>query len=411
MTLAGTAAESLATKADAYGVASDETRLTWRLLAGRGTRAGLPAILARPSTTYLSLARHAIFHGLGVLGIKQGQTVLVPAYHCAAFVEPILAFGARVVFYKVGLDCMPDLVDVSRKVDAQTRAIVAVHYFGFEAPIDRLKELCEAHQLFLIEDCAHVLVDSAAGRALGSHGHISVFSFRKFLPLHEGACLVNNTEPGAGAVTLRAAGWRHSLRMKKHLMEKLCVDSGGLAATLANGVQAGLKRMKRTLPCEASTTDGVPILKEESPSFDSSLADQPMAYLSQRVLQNSAVSRIVEQRRANYKHLLQATAGLAGITPLFPCLPTGTCPWVFPVMSSLVKDLHKQLRARGVAAAAWDGVIHPSLPIAHFPEAAQLYANLIFLPLHQDLSFATLDAMVDVLTSVISLNAQKARPS
>lgn len=411
MTSAGSAKESQAAASDTFGVASNETRLTWRLLAGRGTRAGLPEILARPSTTYLSLARYAIFHGLGLLGIQRGETVLVPAYHCAAFVEPVLAFGARVVFYKVGLDCMPDLADVSRKVDAQTRAIVAVHYFGFAAPIDALMNLCEAHQLFLIEDCAHVLVNCAAARTLGSHGHISVFSFRKFLPLCEGACLVNNAKPGAGPLKLRATGWRHTLRMTKHLVEKFCTDSGGVAASLANRAQAGFKSMTRTLPPEALTKGGQPSLTQEPPPFDLALADESMAHLSQRVLRNSVLVRIVEQRRANYEHLLQATAGLAGITPLFPRLPAGICPWVFPVVSSLVKDLHKRLRERGVAAAAWDGVMHPSLPIAQFPEAAQLYAKLIFLPLHQDLSAARLDAMVDVLKSVLSLNAQKARPS
>ncbi len=320
---------------DAFSVASNETRLDWGVLAGRGEGAGLPKILARPSTRYMLLARNAIFHCLGLPGIEPGQTVLVPAYYCAAFVEPILAYGAHVVFYKVGLDCMPDLADVAMKVDERTRAIVAVHYFGFPVPIEALLTLCEARQLFLIEDCAHVLIDRAAGSTLGSHGHISVFSFRKFLPLQDGACLVINADLGAATVRLRPEGWRQSARTMKNLVEKLCADSDGATARVANGLLARAGRVSRRLFPQPVAASGAPTLNLTAPVFDAALADLPMSHLSQRVLRNSALERIVQQRRANYEYLLQATEGLAGLC--IPSLCTGPAPGCSPSFRLVLK--------------------------------------------------------------------------
>jgi len=112
--------------------------------------------------------------------------VLVPAYICASAVEPIEAFGAKVVFYEVGRDCLPDVSDLEAKIDDRTRAVLAVHYFGFPCGIRQIRKICDRHGLSLIEDCAHVLRGEDGGQPLGTFGEASVFSWRKFLPLYDG---------------------------------------------------------------------------------------------------------------------------------------------------------------------------------------------------------------------------------
>src|SRR5262249_56326243 len=49
-------------------------------------------------------ARSAIYHGLGLLGLAPGDGVLVPSYHCAAAVEPLLRYGAQARFYGIRRD-------------------------------------------------------------------------------------------------------------------------------------------------------------------------------------------------------------------------------------------------------------------------------------------------------------------
>src|SRR5262249_2319693 len=136
----------------------------------------------RRSAHYLFWARSGIYHGLAALGVKPADNVLVPAYHCTSLVEPILRYGSEVKFYDVNVDLTPNFDDIREKIDRKTRAILAIHYFGFPQPIRKFRELCRAHGLYLIEDCAHVLNGSTQeGIALGESGDISIFSWRKFL--------------------------------------------------------------------------------------------------------------------------------------------------------------------------------------------------------------------------------------
>ena len=67
-----------------------------------------------------------------------------------------------------------------------------VHYFGFPQDMAAIAELCREQRLYLIEDCAHVFGAQPA-LELGKHGDVSVFSWRKFLPLFDGCDLLINS--------------------------------------------------------------------------------------------------------------------------------------------------------------------------------------------------------------------------
>ncbi|SEM77109.1 dTDP-4-amino-4,6-dideoxygalactose transaminase [Nitrosospira multiformis] len=382
-------------------VISNESRLNWLNLVGFGKRGKLPAYLECQSTQYVFLARNAIYHGLKILGIRAGQKILVPAYHCSAIVDPIQAFGAKVVFYRIAPDCSPDLEDVKSKLDNQTKAILAVHYFGFPAPVEQLKAFCATHKLFLIEDCAHVFKDSSNLNTLGSHGHISFFSFKKFLPVYDGGCLMINMNLPFERLQLQKEGAALSLKVAKNLLERVMADSSDPTARSLGNLLIKVYRGMRVFFPRKLENSKVLGLSVTAPRFDSSFADLPMTRLSQRVLRSADFGSIVERRRANYNYLVRATVGLRGFVPLHPQLPEVICPWVFPAFSTQVKNLHKQLREHGVAAFAWDGVIHPTLPLEEFPEVVDLYNNLICLPIHQDLKRQDLDFMVEILKGLI----------
>ena len=70
------------------------------------------------------------------------------------------------------------------------RAVIAVHFCGYPAEVLALRELCDAHGLILIEDCAQAIgayVD-AGGRQVGTVGELGCFSFfsKKQLCVGEG---------------------------------------------------------------------------------------------------------------------------------------------------------------------------------------------------------------------------------
>jgi dTDP-4-amino-4,6-dideoxygalactose transaminase len=349
-------------------------------------------------THFLFWARNAIYHGLKALRITRDDNVLVPSFHCTSVVEPILKYGAEVKFYEINADLLPDMADITRKIDNKTRAILAIHYFGFPQPLSFLKNLCRQQGLYLIEDCAHVLMGAGEdGRPLGSLGDISIFSWRKFLPTYDGGQLVINNPDLEIEIPLNTGGLVFQLKVTKNVVDKLIGDSGNRMCRLL----AGLSRVPSLIARKLARTNGQSVtalsVNSYDLDFDVGAANLKMSSLSKYIVQNSDIPEIVAKRRANYNQVLEALKALPGVSPLYPSLSENVCPWVFPLLVHEIKDFHLILRASGVPAFTWSGVIHPSLPLNQFPQSKFLYDNLVFLPIHQSLNSKQMDTMIQVL--------------
>jgi dTDP-4-amino-4,6-dideoxygalactose transaminase len=135
--------------------------------------------------------------------------------------------------------------------------------------------------------------------------------------------------------------------------------------------------------------------------FDASSLTLGMSSSSRLILRNSDLRDVAQRRRGNYARLRSAIGRVPGLVPLFPDLPEGVCPWVFPVIAPGRSGFHRELRERGVPAVTWGDVIHPSVSLGEFPDAAFLYENVVFLPIHQSLSEAELNVIADVVAEAV----------
>jgi perosamine synthetase len=379
-----------------------EPKLEWKMLSPNFRRPKLFFQRNGRPFYYLFLARNGIYHGLTALGLKAGENVLVPAYHCAALVEPILRHGSEVKFYDVNMDLTPNFDDINGKIDRNTRAILVVHYFGFPQPIRKFTELCQARGLYLIEDCAHVLAgETDEGVGLGDSGDISIFSWRKFLPLYDGGQLLINNPQVKVNVPWETGGLLLSLKIVKNTIDRLCADhAGGWLRCLSWPGQLFSMLARR---CTASNSGGrraVNINSYET-EFDPSCVNIRMSSISKAILKRAKISEIVEKRRRNYERLVNTVQSVAGVSSLYSRLPKNVCPWVFPLVIHGIKDAQLRLRARGIPASTWGGVIHPSLVLEQFPSARFLYGNLVFLPTHQSLEERDLRSMTEILDQVL----------
>ena len=68
------------------------------------------------------------------------------------------------------------LNEIKSAITNKTKAIIVVHLYGVAAPITEIKELCDRHKLFLIEDCSQAHGAMYRGRRVGSFGDIGCFS-------------------------------------------------------------------------------------------------------------------------------------------------------------------------------------------------------------------------------------------
>jgi dTDP-4-amino-4,6-dideoxygalactose transaminase len=129
--------------------------------------------------------------------IKPGDEVIIPSY---TFVSTALAFvrqGAKIIF--ADSNSQNPNIDAGRieaLITERTKAIVPVHYAGIACDMDVIMKLADKYNLLVIEDAAQAIDSYYKGKALGSIGHMSAFSFHETKNINsgEGGMLVINDQ-------------------------------------------------------------------------------------------------------------------------------------------------------------------------------------------------------------------------
>ena len=169
------------------------------------------AIAVNSCTAALHLANVA-------LDLGPGDEVIVPSLTFAATANAVAMTGATAVFADVkGLDDWTiDPDSVAARITSKTRAVVVMHYGGYACDMNRLKDICDAAGIALVEDAAHALTGYLDGRHLGTIGRIGCFSFfsNKVMTTAEGGMLVTDD----AAIADRAR------RMRSHGQTKTAID-------------------------------------------------------------------------------------------------------------------------------------------------------------------------------------------
>lgn len=152
-----------------------------------------------------SSATGALHLGLAALGIGAGDEVIVPDITWIASVAPIAHLGATIRFADIDPHtwCISPS-SVEALINSRTRAVVAVHLYGNPADVVRLREICAAAGIFLVEDAAEAIGTLVAGARAGTFGHFAVFSFHgtKTITTGEGGMLVTGDKELADRVRI-----------------------------------------------------------------------------------------------------------------------------------------------------------------------------------------------------------------
>lgn len=120
----------------------------------------------------------ALVCSLKAAGIGAGDQVLTTPHTFVATTEAIVTVGADPVFVDIDADThLIDLNLLEQSITPQTRAVLFVDIYGQCPDLDRLRKICNRHQLIMIEDAAHSLGASWHHRLLGSQADYTCFSF------------------------------------------------------------------------------------------------------------------------------------------------------------------------------------------------------------------------------------------
>ncbi|WP_313172116.1 lipopolysaccharide biosynthesis protein RfbH [Stenotrophomonas sp.] len=115
---------------------------------------------------------------LGERAIGKGDEVIGVAAGFPTTVNPILQCGAVPVFVDVELgtyNVNAELIEAA--ITPRTRAIMLAHTLGNPFNLGVVRELCDRHGLWLIEDCCDALGSTYNGKLVGSFGDIGTLSF------------------------------------------------------------------------------------------------------------------------------------------------------------------------------------------------------------------------------------------
>ncbi len=137
-----------------------------------------------------------------LLNIQPGDEIIAPSYTFVSTVNAFVSKGAKVLFADSRSD-HPGIDEnkVEKLITKRTKAIIPVHYAGVSCDMDKIMDIANRHNLYVVEDAAQAVesyytCENGIKTPLGSIGHLGAFSFHetKNISSGEGGMVVINDE-------------------------------------------------------------------------------------------------------------------------------------------------------------------------------------------------------------------------
>lgn len=367
-----------------------------------GAAAPVVGIRDLPNKAFTTSGRAALYHALLQSALPPNSAVLVPTYHCPTMIAPVLLAGHRPSYFGIGPDGLPDLVSIEASQAEAAGAMIVPHYFGLTQSLRDVRRWCDAHDIVLIEDCAHSYFGQAGERAVGTWGDYATTSLSKFFPLPEAGLLASAHRPLA-TLDLRSQGLTAEL--------KGCIDvleTGVRFHRLAglNSILGSCFRFKARLRSQNSAKSDAAVSDN---SFDAEqlMRGCDMARIDARTLLASRAlyasvrpSRIVALRRRNYDLYAAALGRLPGMEHLAGLPKNPVAPYVYPVWVDDADRVYHGLRALGVPVFRWDR-IWPGTPRQAGDAGSSWSHHLLQMLCHQDLEVEDIEYSIHCLQRML----------
>jgi perosamine synthetase len=173
------------------------------------------ALLGSRYALAVSSCSAALFLSLKALDLPRGARVLIPAFTFAAVPSAVVHADCTPVLVEVGQNYRVDMADFAAKLPGAD-AVMISHMRGHTSDMDAIMALADAAGIPVIEDAAHSLGTTWAGRNIGTIGRIGCFSFQsyKLVNAGEGGIMVtDDPELAARAIIMSGA---YEANWKKH---------------------------------------------------------------------------------------------------------------------------------------------------------------------------------------------------
>ena len=320
-------------------------------------------------TLLLNNCTAAIYVGLRTLGIGPGDEVIISTINFVACAGAVVEMGATPVFADVDphtLNILPE--EIERLKTKHTKAVFILHYGGHPCPMDDIRAACGSG-VAILEDSANSVSSSYNGKMCGTIGDAGFWSFDA---------------------------------MKILVM----VDGGGLYLKDEDKYEmAGVYRYLGLAPKTTSGSDALALNKQRWWEYD--LAATAGRFISNDVLasigreQLKKLPAFIERRKQVWDYYQSRFENIAGLQrppePLAGAVSSYYLYWI-KVATHQRDGLAAHLAADGIYSTFRYFPLHQ---VRYFgqnvslPKAEAIGVNTLNLPLHQNLSDADIEKIVD----------------
>ena len=285
--------------------------------------------------------------------------------------------------------CRPISTISPPKSTATHASLIAVNYFGFPQDLPALRQFCDDRGMSFLEDCAHSFFGSCAGRPLGSFGHFAVASLAKFFPVQEGGCLIigSGTKTHGDIMQPRSQGLSANAAAALNGLED-AVSVGRLPALEPAIVFfRGAKRIvQRMSPSSRQSQNPAQRRSGQRGGFDPAWMEFGATAVSRAICRFASREQIAESCRRNYARLTREFEGLRRCRPIFPKLPDGVVPYMFPLWIGHLSEVFATLEDHAVAMQRFGQFLWPAMDEMTCAVSREFSRCLIQLPCHQSLT-------------------------
>ena len=165
-----------------------------------------------------------------LIGINPGDEVIMPSYTFVTTANAFVLRGGVPVFVDIRPDTLNiDETKIEEAITEKTKAIVAVHYAGVPCEMDKIIEIANKFNLYVIEDAAQAIFSHYKEKKVGSIGHLATLSFhetKNIISGEGGALLINDEKFIERAEIIREKGTNRSKFFRGEVDKYTWVDIG-----------------------------------------------------------------------------------------------------------------------------------------------------------------------------------------
>ena len=353
--------------------------------------------LLKSNLSFFKSGREALVYGLNCYGIDKESYILVPGYICNTIIESLKINQYKILFFDINKDFSININSIKNFLKKyKIKALLAVHYFGYITNIKEIKEICNMNNVLLIEDCCHNFLSQNNEKNIGFNGEITIYSFRKTIPVLIGGALRVKKDKNIRKYSIRNITFSELIFISKKII-LFIIKIIGYPNILYLNSKLIFKNSKNILNKKISLIENK-IIKPINPSFLSKTYLQDLKYHTETILKIQNNYRILRDN-INLKYI-QPISDEENLNEVLQ----------FFIINSNDEELIKHLNKNKIEVMRWPG---EDLPfevkdnIEKFPNTNFLNKNIMLLPIHQGLDKEECLRISQILNIYLSLKSNK----